>query len=93
MDILTAFEDGTHELADPDLLDRSSALGRVLYSNDVDLLVEARRRQKTGKLFSGVIVARQSRVGIGRQIEDLEIIAKTSEPPEIENALLFLPIR
>jgi hypothetical protein len=41
VDLLTAFEDGAHGLSDPALLDRVSRLGRVLFSQDDDLLVEA----------------------------------------------------
>lgn len=50
VDVLTAFEDGASELSDPDLLDRAGALGRVLFSQDEDLLVEAARRQREGVL-------------------------------------------
>ena len=37
VDVLTAYEDGTSELADPALLDRASELGRVLFTRDDDL--------------------------------------------------------
>ena len=92
VDVLTAYEDRAHELEDPELLDRATALGRPLFSTDKDLIVEARRRQKSGQSFAGVIFAEQSRLGIGAQIDDLEIIAKTSEPEELANTLFFLPI-
>ena len=39
-------EDGASELEDPDLLDRAGVLGRVLFTRDDDLLVEATQRQK-----------------------------------------------
>jgi predicted nuclease of predicted toxin-antitoxin system len=41
VDVLTAQEDGTAKMEDPDLLDRAQALERVLVSQDEDLLVEA----------------------------------------------------
>jgi hypothetical protein len=44
LDVVTAFEDGTHQLSDPDLLDRASPLGRLLVSSDTDQAIEARRR-------------------------------------------------
>lgn len=93
VDVLTAYQDGTHEAEDPELLDRATALGRVLFSTDADLLVEARRRQRIGEPFAGVVFARQSRVGIGTQIEDLELIAKAAEPAELANSVLLLPLR
>jgi len=42
--VLTAQEDGTNRLPDPELLDRSMATQRVLFSQDADLLREAARR-------------------------------------------------
>ena len=43
IDVLTAQEDGTDRFPDPELLDRALELGRVLYSQDADLLTEAAR--------------------------------------------------
>ena len=44
VDVLTAQLDGTTELEDPGLLDRATELGRVLFSQDDDLLAEAAKR-------------------------------------------------
>ena len=44
VDVLTSQADITTALADPDLLDRATELGRVLFSQDADLLAEARNR-------------------------------------------------
>lgn len=60
VDVLTAFEDGTHRFSDPELLDRATALGRALISSDVDLIVEARRRQREGVTFAGVLFVPQA---------------------------------
>jgi len=54
VDVLTAQEDGTGELPDPELLDRATELGRVLFTQDDDLLREAKRRQQTGESFAGI---------------------------------------
>lgn len=51
IDVLTAYEDGAHELADPDLLDRAGAYRRVLFTRDDDFLVEASPDCKTGFPF------------------------------------------
>ena len=48
VDVLTAQEDGTARLSDPDLLDRATALGRVVFTQDEDFLAEAARRQAAG---------------------------------------------
>lgn len=57
VDVLSAQEDGSAQLDDASLLDRATSLGRVLFSQDDDLLAEATRRQRAGEPFSGVIYA------------------------------------
>lgn len=92
VDVLTAAEDGAAELADPDLLDRAAALGRALFSQDEDLLVEATRRQAEGMPFSGVIYAHQLRMSIGACVRDLELIAAVAEPADLSSQVIFLPL-
>jgi hypothetical protein len=92
VDVLTALEDGAHHLTDSELLDRATALGRVLFSNDKDLVLEARRRQRDGFRFNGVVFAPQ-KLPIGLCIEQLELVVKAGEPEEFVDSLLFLPFR
>ncbi len=92
VDVLTAFEDGTSELIDPVLLDRATALGRALFTQDDDLLVEAAKRQAEGQAFAGVIYAHQQRITIGTCIEQLELIATALAPEELENRVIYLPL-
>lgn len=93
VEVLTAQEDGAGRLADPALLDRSTALMRLLFSRDADLLREAVLRQRTGLTFAGVVDAHQLRVDIGACIRDLELIAKAGEPDEFHNGIVYLPLR
>lgn len=60
VDVLTALEDGGHELSDPELLDRAGALARVLFSQDADL-AEAARRQRERIPFRGLLYAHRLR--------------------------------
>jgi hypothetical protein len=92
VDVLTAQEDGTTTVADSDLLDRATALGRVLFSQDDDLLAEAAIRQRTGQRFAGLIYAHQQRFTIGRFVSELEIAAQAGEPADFENRVVYLPI-
>ena len=92
IDVLTAYEDGHHQVDDSILIDRATKLGRVAVSFDRDFVVEARRRQHDGSPFRGVIYAAQS-MPVGACIDQLELIATASEPDELENALVFLPLR
>ncbi len=92
VEVITAFEDGAGQLGDAALLDRAGALGRVLFSQDEDLLAEAARRQREGRAFAGVIFARQLRVSIAKCINDLEIIAQAGEPEDLANRVEYLPL-
>ena len=92
VDVLAAFEDDAGDFDDPDLPERASALGRVLFSQDNDLLAEAARRQAAGIPFGGVIYAHQPRVSIGTCIRDFELIATAGEPEDLRDRVLFPPL-
>ena len=93
VDVETAQQDGTAQVDDDQLLERATALNRVLFTRDQDLLAAAKKRQQTGRFFAGVIYAHQLRVTIGRCITDLEIIAKAGEPEDLHNRVEHLPLR
>lgn len=92
VEVLTAQEDGAARLPDSDLLDRARQRGRVLFSQDEDLLAEATRRQRTGTPFAGVVYAHQLRVNLGRCIQDLELIGKATGPADWQNWVEYLPL-
>ena len=92
VDVLTAQLDGTTRLDDAALLDRATALGRVLFSQDDDLLAEATRRQRSGQHFGGVIYAHQLGITIGKAVNDMEILAKFGTPEEFANRVEYLPL-
>jgi predicted nuclease of predicted toxin-antitoxin system len=93
VDVLTAQEDGANTADDSALLDRANLLGRVLVTQDDDLLTEATRRLRNDNAFCGVIFAHQLRVSIGDCIHDLEMIAKAGEPEDMNNRVEYLPLR
>ena len=66
IDVLTAQADGAGRLEDTRLLERATALGRVLFSQDDDLLAIARLRQANDETFSGLIYGHQLAATIGR---------------------------
>ncbi|MCC7264756.1 MAG: DUF5615 family PIN-like protein [Candidatus Latescibacteria bacterium] len=92
VEVLTAFEDGSAELPDPELLDRAGAVNRVLFTHDDDLLAEAAGRQATGIPFSGLVYAHPLRISIGACIRDLELLACTASPADLLNQVCFLPL-
>ena len=92
VDVITAYEDGTDQLDDAQLLQRAHELSRALFTQDDDLLEEAAKCQRQGIPFSGVIYGHQLRVAIGVCVQDLEIIAKTGETKDLENHIVYLPL-
>ena len=92
IDVLTAFEDESDRLIDPELLDRATALWRPLFSQDDDLLAEAARRQEAGESFTGVIYAHQLHVPIGICIRDLAMIAMVGDTEDVHNQVIYLPL-
>jgi hypothetical protein len=93
VDVLRAQDDGdSARLQDADLLDRATSLGRVLFSQDDDLLIEAARRQAAGVRFSGVVFAHQLSIGVGQCISDLELVATATDPDQCVGLVIYLPI-
>jgi hypothetical protein len=91
VDVLTAIDDGVRELDDERLLDRASALGRVLFTQDIRFKSLAEEWQRKGRPFAGLLFGHQLRGTVGRFVQDLELIAKASEPEEWLNVVEQLP--
>ena len=92
VDLLTAYEDRTHRLPDPELLDRSTVLDRLLVTMDLDLVLEGERRQRIGSDFAGVVFAPQD-LPISKMIEDLELLVGASRSDELRRRVIRLPLR
>ena len=92
IDVITAQEDGAAELEDDVLLERVTQLGRVLFSQDRDLLVISHQWLETGREFSGLIYAHQLNITIGRAVRDLEVLVEVLEPEDMHNRIEFLPL-
>jgi hypothetical protein len=93
VDVLTAQEDGSGQMPDPDLLDRAGALDRVHFSRDADLLREAARRLRSGVAFAGVIYAHQMKATIGQCVRDLDLLADCGDPDDFRGQIIYLPLR
>ena len=92
IDVLTAQEDGSRQFEDASLLDRATALQRVLFSQDDDLLAITRERQTTSVFFVGLIYGHQLGATIGKYVLDLEIVCKVLEPEDMVNRIEYLPL-
>ncbi len=92
INVLTAQEDNSANLSDPQLLDRARTLQRVVFTFDDDLLVIAGQQQREGIPFAGVIYAHPLRISIGACVRDLEIVAKSVDPEDLASRVEFLPL-
>lgn len=92
IDVITAQQDGADTLSDDLLLRRASSLGRILISQDDDLLREATRLQHLGIEFADVIYGHQRLVGIGQMVEDLTLIATATTASEWLGRIAYLPL-
>jgi hypothetical protein len=93
IDVLTALEDGRDRESDEALLERATALDRVLVSQDDDILKIARGWQRTSREFGGVAYAIQQHIDIGGTIEYLELIAHLKTADEMRNSVEYIPAR
>lgn len=93
IDVLTSQDDQADRLDDEALLERATDLGRVLVTQDDDFLEIGPRWQQTAREFSGIIFAHQLRLGIGALIDELELIANCMEEHELQNQVIYLPMK
>ena len=93
LDVLTSQDDGTRTFDDEALLARATSLGRVLFSQDADLLRIAQQQQESGVAFSGVIFAHQQGVSIGQLVEDMHLLAECCSADELSNTVKYLPLK
>jgi len=81
INVLRVQEDGYAGRTDPDVLDRATHLGRVLFSQDDDLLREATWRQRRWASFSGVIYYYSARLVL------ITAVVYSSLPLQIQGTL------
>ena len=93
VDVLTAYEDNMAAAEDEAILQRATEMGRSVFTQDEDFLIFASECQHIARPFSGVIFGSQESLSIGQAIQDLELIAKASEPKQMRNGVQFIPLR
>ena len=92
VDVITVQSDNRTGSSDQSVLDRATELGRVLFTNDSDFLIEAKRRQSSVIAFSGILFA-HAFTAIGSCVRELELIATTYNLDQLTNRVLYLPLR
>jgi hypothetical protein len=91
IDAMTAQDDESTRL-DEALLDRATALQRVLFSQDEDLIAIARTRQDQGIFFAGLIYGHQLAATVGKYVLDLEAVCTVLDPEDMVNRIEYLPL-
>jgi predicted nuclease of predicted toxin-antitoxin system len=92
VDVLTVQEDGREGQEDGDMLDRATELERLVFTEDQDFFQEAAHRQRSSQSFSGVFYLAQGRLSYRQCIDELELIAKCSNPDEWLGQVNSIPI-
>ena len=93
IDVPRVQDDGYTHTADPLVLDHATELGRLLFTLDDDLLKEASWRQRKGVPFAGVAYCHQLDMHVGRVIDDLELICAATLPGELDNQVIYVPLK
>ena len=93
VDVLTAQEDRSGDLADDALLARSTALGRLLFTQDIRFKALAEHWQRENRSFAGLVFGHQLHGSIGQYVRDLELIAKATELSDWRAQVEQLPLR
>ena len=92
VDVLTSNEDGAADWPDQQILERATALGRIVFSCDADFLELTTGWLNRGQPFAGVVHAHQLQITIGQAVRDLELIARVLTAEEIRNQVIHLPL-
>jgi hypothetical protein len=78
--------------SDPDVLEYAAANNRIVISHDVNTMpAHAYERIEDGRAMAGLLMARQS-LPVSLIIEDLLLIASSSEAAEWQGVVCFLPL-
>ncbi len=93
LDVVISQHDGTDRESDEAILARCCALQRVFVTQDEDFLAIAHAWQQAGRDFPGVVFMPQLAAGIGRFIEDLELVAQCCTAAEVQGLVTHLPLK
>jgi hypothetical protein len=92
VDVLTCRNDSTATWDDERLLDLATQFGRILFTQDDDLLAIARRWQDEVRTSAGLAYGHQLDMTIGQAIRDLELIAAVYDPDDVRDRVEYLPL-
>ena len=92
IDVLTTQDDNAGHWKDVQLLARATGLGRIMVSEDYDLLDIAYRWLSEGRSFTGLAFGRDLNRRIGRAVEDLMLVVECYDQHEVINRIIRIPL-
>lgn len=63
-----------------------------MVSFDADMPAIGTNRQRGGIPFAGILYAHPTRISVGDLLQELQLIAEVSDPQDLANVVLFLPL-
>ncbi len=92
VDIVRVQDIGMRTRDDPDVLEWASREGRVVVSHDVSTMsAAAYDRVRQSLVMPGVIEVPQE-LGIGRSIDELELVLRVGSEEDLVNQVIYLPL-
>ena len=92
LDILRVQDTHLYQAADPLVLEWAAQEGRILLTHDVHTMTRyANERIRDGLPLAGVIEVADD-APIGQAIEQILIVLGASDPEELENRVIFIPL-
>lgn len=93
LDFVVAQNIGLQGSLDPVVLAWAAEQRRILLTHDLKTIPKhAYDRARASQIMPGVIAVPDD-LPIGQAIEDLSLIAECAQPTELENIVLYLPLR
>lgn len=92
IDVLTTRDEGTGRLEDERLLERATALDRVLLTEDKDFFRISAQWWSQGREFPGIIHVDQDGARLGQLIEDITLIVRLISADEMRNQIQWVPL-
>jgi predicted nuclease of predicted toxin-antitoxin system len=93
LDIIRVQHVGLAGTDDPDILEWAANQGRILFTHDVQTMVDfAYPRVAAGKPMPDIFEINRS-LGVGRAIEEILLLVECSLPDEWANRVRYLPLR
>jgi len=92
LDIIRVQDTEIYQAADPIVLAWAAKENRILLTHDVQTMTKyANQRILAGEYMPGVLEV-AAEASIGQVIEEILVVIGASEPDELENRIIFIPL-